>query len=89
MTTPPLPVTGAWRPGDDPGRRQFCRIASGRGFVLDVGAVLHDVDIAYETWGRLDADGANAICCATRGPATATPPVRRATATTSLDGGTT
>jgi homoserine O-acetyltransferase len=63
MTTspPPLPVTGAWRPGDDPGQRRFFRFATDRRFALDSGAALCDVDIAYETWGRLDADGSNAV----------------------------
>jgi len=55
------PATGAWRPGDDPGRRQFLRVAVDRPFILDGGGRLRDVDIAYETWGTLGPDGANAI----------------------------
>jgi homoserine O-acetyltransferase len=57
----PLPVTGAWRPGDDPGRRQFFTFATDRPFVLDGGGQLRDVTVAYETWGRLNADATNAI----------------------------
>jgi len=55
------PATGAWRHGDDPGRRQFLRIAVDRPFILDGGGRLRDVDIAYETWGTLAPDGANAV----------------------------
>ena len=62
MTTPsPLPVTGAWLPGDEPGHRQFFTFATDRRFALDCGVALSDVVVAYETWGRLDADGSNAI----------------------------
>ena len=57
----PLPVTGAWRPGDEPGRRQFVRIAVDRPLILEGGGRLSDVTIAYETWGRLAPDGANAV----------------------------
>lgn len=60
----PAPVgeraTGAWLPGDPIGHRQMLQL-SDRGFVLEGGAVLHDVTIAYETWGTLDEDGSNAI----------------------------
>ena len=62
MTNPaPLPVTGAWFPGDEPGQRQFFTFATDRGFALDCGVTLSDVVVAYETWGRLDADGSNAV----------------------------
>ena len=56
-----LPATGAWRPGDEPGRRQFVRIAVDRPLMLDGGGRLSDVDVAYETWGRLAPDGNNAV----------------------------
>ncbi len=56
-----LPVTGAWRPGDPPGRRRFARLATDRPFVLEGGGQLGDITIAYETWGELAADGDNAI----------------------------
>ncbi|MGD9796036.1 MAG: homoserine O-acetyltransferase [Acidimicrobiia bacterium] len=57
----PLPVTGAWRPGDDSGHRQFLTIAAQRPLALEGGGQLRDVQIAYETWGQLDADGSNAV----------------------------
>jgi homoserine O-acetyltransferase len=57
----PLPVSGAWRPGDDPGRRRFFRVSEGRPFVLEGGGILRDVTLAYETWGELDDSGSNAV----------------------------
>lgn len=57
---PLLPVTGAWRPGDAPGRRQFARL-SDREFVLEGGGILREVEVAYETWGELSPAGDNAI----------------------------
>lgn len=57
----PPPVTGAWRPGDPPGRRQFLRLPYDRPFALEGGGSLRGIDIAYETWGQLDAAGANAV----------------------------
>ena len=57
----PYPVSGAWRPGDDPGRRQFLTVAADRPFALDHGGRLSDVAIAYETWGELDAAASNAL----------------------------
>ena len=56
-----LPASGAWRPGDEPGKRQFFTFATDRRFALDSGAALSDVTVAYETWGRLDADASNAV----------------------------
>ena len=59
-----LPVgeraTGAWLPGDPVGQRQLLQL-SDRGFVLEGGAVLRDVTIAYETWGTLAPDASNAV----------------------------
>lgn len=55
----PFPVTGAWRPGDDPGRRQFTTFASG--LKLEAGGRLESVTIAYETWGALAPDRSNAV----------------------------
>lgn len=57
----PLPVTGAWQPGDEPGHRKFFTFPTGRRFALDCGVALADVVVAYETWGQLDADAANAV----------------------------
>src|SRR5207253_10160774 len=59
MRTPP--ATGAWQPGDAPGRRQFVRIAVDRPLMLEGGGRVRDVTLAYETWGRLAPDGSNAI----------------------------
>jgi homoserine O-acetyltransferase len=56
-----LPVTGAWRPGDHPGRRRFLTIAEDRPLALEGGGALRDVTIAYETWGQLADDAGNAI----------------------------
>lgn len=53
-----LPATGAWRPGDDPGHRRFAEIGS---LALEVGGRLPAVTIAYESWGRLNAAGDNAV----------------------------
>ena len=54
-----LPVTGAWREGDDPGRRQFLRIDEP--FTLEAGGALPGVTVAYETWGTLAPDASNAV----------------------------
>ncbi|MCD9622314.1 homoserine O-acetyltransferase MetX [Rhabdothermincola salaria] len=61
LSADPLPASGAWRPGDPIGDRRFAHLATDRAFVLEGGGALHDVEIAYETWGELDADGANAV----------------------------
>ncbi|WP_429728450.1 homoserine O-acetyltransferase MetX [Amycolatopsis thermalba] len=55
------PATGAWREGDPPGRRQW---AAGRQLRLDAGGTLPEYRIAYETWGRLNSDGSNAVLIA-------------------------
>lgn len=57
----PLPVTGAWHPGDPVGDRRFVAMATDHPLVLDGGGRLADITVAYETWGHLDADGANAV----------------------------
>ncbi len=51
-------VTGAWREGDDAGHRRF--LAAGD-LALERGGSLPGLRVAYETWGRLDPDGANAV----------------------------
>ncbi|GAB2471564.1 homoserine O-acetyltransferase MetX [Xylanimonas ulmi] len=55
---PLTPASGAWRPGDDPGRRQFADVG---GLELEGGGLLPAVTLAYETYGTLDADGRNAV----------------------------
>ncbi|MGY6500577.1 MAG: homoserine O-acetyltransferase MetX [Acidimicrobiales bacterium] len=54
-------MTGAWRPGDEVGGRRFCHIPASRPFALEGGGLLRGVDLAYETWGELDADRTNAV----------------------------
>ncbi|MGW6745937.1 homoserine O-acetyltransferase MetX [Streptomyces sp. NPDC055025] len=53
------PATGAWREGDPPGRRAWWTGA--RPLVLESGAELPGVRIAYETWGELAPDASNAV----------------------------
>jgi homoserine O-acetyltransferase/O-succinyltransferase len=57
----PLPVTGAWRPGDPVGSRQFVTFATDRAFALEGGGTLCDVTLAYEAWGTLNDTGSNAL----------------------------
>jgi|JRHI01.1.fsa_nt_gi homoserine O-acetyltransferase len=54
-------ASGAWRPGDEPGRRQFAHAFQSRPHVLEAGGRLSDVVIAYETWGTLDPARSNAV----------------------------
>ncbi len=74
-----MPVTGAWRPGDDVGHRQFFTFAIDRRFAVDSGATLTDVTVAYETWGRLAPDASNAVlvCHAWTGESHAAGPAGR------------
>ena len=51
-------VTGAWLVSHDPGERQFISIGS---LELENGETLSDITIAYQTWGKLNAAGDNAI----------------------------
>ncbi len=71
-----LPASGAWRPGDPLGQRQFMRMAVDRAFVLEGGGQLHDITIAFETWGTLNeaADNAVLVCHALTGDAHAAGP---------------
>src|SRR4051794_4497778 len=61
MSPAPIPVTGAWRPGDPPGRRQFATLFDARPHVLETGGRVANVTIAYEAWGVLNADASNAL----------------------------
>ncbi|MCU1427845.1 MAG: homoserine O-acetyltransferase [Actinomycetia bacterium] len=56
-----IPVTGAWRPGDAPGRRRFAEFFADAPLVLEAGGVLGPITVAYETFGALDATGSNAV----------------------------
>jgi homoserine O-acetyltransferase len=73
----PIPVTGAWRPGDHPGRRQFVTVFDDRPLSLRAGATLSSVTVAYETWGTLSParDNAVLICHALTGDSHAAGPV--------------
>ncbi|MEP6651119.1 MAG: homoserine O-acetyltransferase [Lapillicoccus sp.] len=51
-------VSGAWREGDPVGHRQFVPVGD---VPLDRGGVLPRVQVAYETWGRLNARADNAV----------------------------
>ena len=71
-----VPATGAWRPGVPFGQRQFMRMAVDRAFVLEGGGQLHDITVAFETWGTLspEADNAILVCHALTGDAHAAGP---------------
>ena len=47
-----------WRPGDPVADRRFARVDR---LTLESGAVLDDLQVAYETWGTLNADRSNAV----------------------------
>src|SRR5690606_3116499 len=57
----PVPVTGAWRPGDDPGDRRFARIGD---IDVEAGGTVTDAVVAFETWGRLNEARDNAVLIA-------------------------
>lgn len=55
---PQVPASSAWREGDPVGRRQFADLGP---FLLESGAQLPAVRLAYETWGTLNAARDNAV----------------------------
>jgi homoserine O-acetyltransferase len=65
-TPGPPPATGAWRPGDPPGHRQFVTLFDGPDgpLRLELGGTLSPVVVAYETWGELDRSKSNAVLIA-------------------------
>ena len=71
----PHPVTGAWMAGQPTGSRRFHTFT--RPIALDGGTTMSGVTMAYETWGRLDADASNAVlvCHALTGDSHAAGPV--------------
>jgi homoserine O-acetyltransferase len=71
-----MPATGAWRPGQPLGERQFMLTALDRPFVLEGGGQLREVTVCFETWGTLAEDGSNAVlvCHALTGDAHAAGP---------------
>jgi homoserine O-acetyltransferase len=54
---------GYWRPGDDPGGREFATFRGelDSGFTFEGGGHLAAVSVAYETWGTLNATRSNAV----------------------------
>jgi homoserine O-acetyltransferase/O-succinyltransferase len=60
----PPPATGAWRPGDPPGHRQFVTLFEDESLPLELGGTLSPVVMAYETWGELDRARSNAVLVA-------------------------
>jgi homoserine O-acetyltransferase/O-succinyltransferase len=60
----PPPASGAWGPGDHPGRRRFLTVFEESPLVLEAGGELSPVEVAYETWGELDAGRRNAVLVA-------------------------
>ncbi len=53
------PASGAWREGDDPGRRRWVSLPAP--LALEAGGELPGVRLAYETWGTLAPDASNAV----------------------------
>ncbi|MFF3984549.1 homoserine O-acetyltransferase [Streptomyces sp. NPDC001797] len=53
------PATGAWREGDPAGHRQW--YVAEKPLSLEAGGELPGVRLAFETWGRLAPDRANAV----------------------------
>jgi homoserine O-acetyltransferase len=55
-------MSGIWHEGAEPGRRRFAELDGGGGrFALEAGGSFAAVTVAYETWGRPDPDGGNAV----------------------------
>ncbi len=54
----PIPASGAWREGDEVGRRRFAHLGP---LPLEAGGRLPSVTLAYETWGTLNAQADNAV----------------------------
>jgi homoserine O-acetyltransferase len=52
------PATAAWREGDLVGDRHFVDIGE---LKTELGDVIPQVTVAYETWGTLNEDGSNAV----------------------------
>lgn len=61
MTDLPAPLS--WQPGEEPGGRRIAQLSAPEeaGLVLESGANLPGLNVAYETWGTLDGARANAV----------------------------
>lgn len=58
----PAAYPGVWRPGDEPGLRQFEVLrGEGNGFALEGGGRLDEVTVAYQSWGALNDARDNAV----------------------------
>lgn len=57
----PRGATGAWLPGDPPGRRRFAQLFGDRPLELDLGGQLGPITLAYESWGQLNGQRSNAV----------------------------
>ena len=55
------PASGAWFETMPSGNRQFFDLSPNRPYVLESGTELSAPQVAYETWGTLDAAASNAI----------------------------
>ncbi len=73
---PPIPASGGWSDGDPVAWRKFATVCENRCFALEGGGVLDRIDLAYETWGELNASASNAVllCHALTGDAHAAGP---------------
>lgn len=54
----PPPASGAWREGDPVGERRFIDVGD---VTTASGTTIPDVRVAYQTWGKLNAQGSNAV----------------------------
>lgn len=54
----PPPASGGWREGGPVGDRSFVSVGE---LLTETGSVIPEVKVAYETWGRLNAEASNAI----------------------------
>jgi homoserine O-acetyltransferase len=58
VTLPTVP--GVWQPGDAPASRRVVPVLED-GLHLEAGGRLPRIDVAYETWGKLNAGGTNGV----------------------------
>ncbi len=54
-------ATGAWLPGDPPGRRRFARLFTAAPLQLELGGRLGPITLAYESWGQLNGERSNGV----------------------------
>ncbi len=59
--TEPPPASGAWFERMSSGDRRFFELSPKRAYVLEGGGEIVAPQIAYETWGNLDAAAGNAV----------------------------